>query len=144
MHVSFVAYQELAGEKLGDDAGSLRGGVDEVGADHGGVALIPAGHGAAAAHGLVGVEEAATGLLGDALLDGDDLGDGAHGGYLVAAAFAAVHRTHDEDGRVGEGGSDAADGADELGFVLLFDVGGEAALVGAVVDDDEVGVAVLE
>ena len=37
----------------------------------------------------------------------------------VTAAFAAVHGPHDEDGGVGEGGSDAADGADELGFVLL-------------------------
>ena len=118
--------------------------MDEVGSDHGGVAIVPAGHGAVAAHGLVGVEEAAAGLFGDALLDGDDLGDGAHGGDRVAAAFAAVHGAHDEDGGVGEGGADAADGADELGFVLLFDVGGEAALVGAVVDDDEVGVAVLE
>ena len=83
-------------------------------------------------------------LLGDALLDGDDLGDGAHGGDGVAAALAAVHGAHDEDGGVGEGGADAADGADEFALVLLFDVGGEAGLVGAVVDDDEVGVAVLE
>ena len=62
----------------------------------------------------------------------------------VAAAFAAVHGAHDEDGGVGESGADAADGADQFGAVLLFDVGREAAFVGAVVDDDEVGVAMLE
>src|SRR5229473_80074 len=118
--------------------------MDEVGADHGGVAVVPEGHGAVAAHGLVGVEEATAGLFGDALLDGDDLGDGGHGGDLVAGAFAAIHGAHDEDGGVGEGGADAADGSDQLGAVLFFDVGGEAAFVGAVVDDDEVGVAVFK
>src|ERR1700678_1111702 len=143
-HVPFVAYQELAGEELGDDACTLGRRVDEVGADHGGMAVVPEGHGAAAAHGLVGVEETAAGFFGDALLDGDDFGDGAYGGDVVAVAFAAVHWAHDEDGGVGERGTDAADGADELAFVLLFDVGGEARLVGAVVDDDEVGVAVFE
>src|SRR6266851_600727 len=118
--------------------------MDEVGADHGGVAIVPEGHGAVAAHGLIGVEEAASGLFGDALLDDDDLGDGAHGGDLVSAALAAVHGAHDEDGGVGESGADAAYGADKLGPVLFFDVGGEATFVGAVVDDDEVGIAVLE
>src|SRR5438876_8023020 len=108
------------------------------------MAVVPEGHGAVAAHRLIGVEEAAAGLFGDALLDGDDLGYGAHGVDLVAAAFASVHGAHDEDGGVGESGADAADGADQLGPVLFFDVGGVAALVGAVVDDDEVGVAVLE
>jgi hypothetical protein len=33
LHVPFVAYQKLAGEELGDDAGALGGGVDEVGTD---------------------------------------------------------------------------------------------------------------
>ena len=144
LHVPLVAYQELAGEELGNDASALRRGVDEIGADHGGVAVVPAGHGSVAAHGLVSIEEAAAGLFGDALLDGDDLRDGAHGGDGVAVALAAVHGTHDEDGGVGEGGADAADGADEFSFVLFFNVGGKAGLVGAVVDDDEVGVAVLE
>ena len=63
LHVPFVAYQELAGEELGDDACTLGRGVDEVGADHGRMAVVPAGHGAVAAHGLVGVEEATAGLL---------------------------------------------------------------------------------
>ena len=135
-HVPFVAYQELASEKLGDDACALGGGVDEVGADHCGMTIVPDRHGAVAAHGLIGVEEAAAGFFGDALLDGDDLGDGTHGGDLIAAAFAAIHGAHDKDGGVGEGGADTADGADEFGLVLLFDVGGITGLVGAVVDDD--------
>src|ERR1700733_11696774 len=108
--------------------------MNEVGADHGRVMIVPARHSAVASHGLVGVEEAAAGSLGDALLNGDDLGDGGHGGGLVAAAVAAIHGAHDEDGGVGERGADTADGADELGLVLFFDVGGKAGLVGAVVD----------
>src|SRR5271154_4357582 len=118
--------------------------MDEVGTDHGRVAIVPAGHGAVAAHGLIGVEEAAAGLFGDALLDSDDLGDGTHCGDGVTVTLATVHGAHDEDGGVGEGGADAADGADEFGLVLLCDVGGEARLVGSVVDDDEIRVAVLE
>jgi hypothetical protein len=144
LHVSLVAYQELAGEELRNDARALRGGVDEVGSDHGWMMAVPARHGSVAAHGLISVEEAAASLLGDALLDGDDLRDGAHGVDLVAVAFATVHRAHDEDGGVGECGADTADGADEFAFILFFDVRGESGLVGAVVDDDEVGVAMLE
>ena len=68
LHVPFVAYQELAGEQLGDEARALGRGVDEVGADEWGMAVIPEGHGAVAAHGLICFEEAAAGPLGDALL----------------------------------------------------------------------------
>src|ERR1700761_8835325 len=101
--------------------------MDEIGADHGGMMLVPAGHGSGSAHGLVGVEETAAGFCGDALLDGNDLRNGAHGGDGVASgAFAAVHGAHDEDRSVGEGGADAADGANEFGLVLLFDVGWKA------------------
>ncbi len=144
LHVPLVAYQELASEELGDDARALWRRVNEIGSYHRRVTAIPLPHGTVAAHGLVSIEEATSGLAGDTLLNGDDLGDGADGGDLVAVALSAVHGTHDEDGGVGEGGADAADGSDELRFVLFFDVGGETRLVGAVVDDDEIGVAMLE
>src|ERR1700749_2986579 len=108
--------------------------MDEIRADHGGMMLVPAGHGAGSAHGLIGVEETTAGF-----------GTGAHGGDGVASgALASVHGTHDEDGGVGKSGSDAADRTDQFRFVLLFDVGGKARFVGAVVDDDKVGIAMLE
>src|SRR6266851_2427606 len=111
--------------------------MDEVGANHEKMAIIPKNHNAVATHGLIGVKKTASNLFGDALLDGDDLKNGAHGGDLVAAALAAIHGAHDEDGGVGEGGADASDGADQLGPVLFLDVGRVAALVGGVVVDDE-------
>jgi hypothetical protein len=100
-HVPFVAYQELTGEKLSDDARALWRRVNEVGSDHGRVAIVPAAHRSVAAHGLIGIEEAAAGFFCDALLDGHDLWNGRHGGDGGAAALATVHRTHDEDGGVG-------------------------------------------
>src|ERR1700754_1228533 len=101
--------------------------MDEIGANHRGMMLVPAGHGSGATHGLVGIEEAAAGFGGDALLDSNDFGNSAHGGDGVASgAFAAVHGAHDEDGGVGQRGTNAADGTDEFGFVLLFDEGGKA------------------
>ena len=47
-------------------------------------------------------------------------------------------------GSPGRAAADAGDGGAEGGFVELVDVGAEAGLVGAVVDDDEGGLGVLE
>src|SRR5206468_3271204 len=101
-------------------------------------------HRTVAAHSLVCVEEAASGLLRDPLLDRDDLGYRTHRGDLGTVAFAAIHRAHDQDRGVGKSGADAADGANKLRPILLFNVGGEARLISPVVDDDEVGIPVRE
>jgi len=119
--------------------------MDEIGGDKAGFGGGPAGHGAVAAHGVEGVEEGTVKIGGDAALDSNDLGNGGHGVDLVeAAALAAIHRAHDEDGDVGERGAEFGDREAEFWLVLFLDEAREGALVGAVVDDDECRVGVAE
>ena len=140
-----IAQQEVFDEELAYHRGALRGGVDEVSGDEARVSGVPALHGSVSAHSFKGIEKRALLLGGDVALDRDDARDGVVGDDAVdAGAFTAVHGAHDQDGNVRQRGANAADSRAEGGFVGFVDVGPKAGFIGAVIDDDQLGVVMFE
>ena len=119
--------------------------MDEVGADEARFGRVPLAHGAIAAHGHKGIEERALQFRPHALLNGDHA---AQGGYradgAVGQALAAVHGAHDQDARLGQGRAHAAQRFAELSFIGGVDEFLVDAFIRAVVDDDQVGLGMLQ
>ncbi len=119
--------------------------VGEIPRDQARLALVPAPHRPFPSHRGIRVEECATVLSGDSPLGCDEAPDRRHRPDApVAEPHPAVHRGHDENGRVRQR---RADPADRLGVSPL--VAGTAdsfhgALVRPVVQDDEVASAKRE
>ena len=118
--------------------------MDEIRRDQPGLAIIPARHGSRAAHHLESIEESAIEFGGHAALNIDDARYGGQRFDLAAIFLAAVHGTHHQYRSIGQRGAYAADGFAQLPLVFVREEGGEAALVGAVIQNHQVGMAVAQ
>src|SRR5260370_39557622 len=98
-----VAIEQCLIQQVAHDLGAGGHGVNKIAAYQPGLGLIPKSHSAGAAHGEKWIEESATGVDRDALLDSHQARVGGQGAdFSAVLPGARVHGTHHRHGGPGQ------------------------------------------